>query len=94
MNPDRAAGDFDEQKRVAFVIFNHGQRLLGDAEALPGGRRPPYAVGVADLNRNGRPDIVASTSRRLVQYQTNAGPVNNRSGTGTMAELRWAIRVR
>jgi len=64
-----AAGDFDgdgrldlaiidEQKQAVFVIFNRGQRRFGDPEQLPGPRRPPYALGIADLNRDGRPDIV------------------------------------
>jgi hypothetical protein len=89
-----AAGDFDgdgrldlaiidEQKQAAFVIFNRGQRRFGDLERLPGRPRPPYALAVADLNRDGRPDIV-------VGYVEMPGSVYFNTGQGrTFREVPW-----
>jgi len=89
-----AAGDFDgdgrldlaiidEQKRATFLIFNRGQRRFGDLEQLPGRPRPPYALAVADLNRDGRPDIVAG-------YVEMPGSVYFNAGEGhTFQEVPW-----
>jgi hypothetical protein len=64
-----AAGDFDgdgrldlaiieERQKASFVIYNRGGRQFGKPVQLPGPPRVPYSLGVADLNRDGRPDIV------------------------------------
>src|ERR1035441_7727058 len=50
----------DEAKQATYVIYNRGRRQFGEPEKLPGPPRLPYALAVADLNRDGRPDIVAS----------------------------------
>jgi len=65
----------DEQKRGAYVIFNRGGRKFGDPVQLPGPRRPPYALAVADLNRDGRPDIVVGWVHQpgSVYYNTGQG---------------------
>jgi len=88
------AGDFDgdgrldlaiidERKRAAFVIFHRGQRRFGDLEQLPGRPRPPYALAVAGLNRDGRPDIVVGN----VEMQ---GSVYFNTGQGrTFHEVPW-----
>ena len=88
-----AAGDFDgdgrldlaiidEQKRAAFVIFNRGRRRFGEPEQLPGPPRPPYALAVTDLNRDGRPDIV-------VGYVEMPGSVYFSTGPHSFHEVRW-----
>ncbi len=89
-----AAGDFDgdgrldlaiidERKRAAFLIFNRGQRRFGDLEPLPGPPRPPYALAVADLNRDGRPDVVVGNVEM-------AGSVYFNTGQGrTFHEVPW-----
>ena len=81
-----AAGDFDgdgrldlaiidEQKRGANVLFNRGGRTFGDPVQLPGPPRPPYALAVADLNRDGRPDIIVGWVQQpgSVYYNTGQG---------------------
>jgi hypothetical protein len=73
----------DELKRAAFVLFNRGQRRFGDPEQLPGPPRPPYALGVADLNRDGRPDIV-------VGHVEMPGSIYFNTGQGrTFHEVAW-----
>src|SRR5215469_9571024 len=80
-----AAGDFDgdgqldlafidEQKQAAFVIYNRGGRQFGEPERLPGPSRPPYALAVADLNHDGRPDIVVGYVQRPGSVYFNTGP--------------------
>lgn len=102
-----AAGDFDgdgrldlaiieERKRAAFVIFNRGQRRFGDLEQLPGQPRPPYALAVADLNRDGRPDIVVGNVEMpgSVYFNTGQGhtfhEVKWNNGKGTVYGLAFA----
>lgn len=88
-----AAGDFDgdgrldlayidEQKRAAYVIYNRGRRQFGEPERLPGPPRPPYALAVTDLNRDGRPDIV-------VGYVEMPGSVYYNTGPHSFHEIRW-----
>jgi hypothetical protein len=89
-----AAGDFDgdglrdltiieERERAAFVILNSGGRQFGEPVKLPGSRRMPYALGVADLNLDGRPDIV-------VGYVELPGSVYFNTGQGrTFHEVPW-----
>jgi hypothetical protein len=88
-----AAGDFDgdgrldlafidEQKRAAYVIYNRGGRQFGQPEQLPGPPRPPYALAVTDLNRDGRPDIV-------VGYVEMPGSVYYNTGPHSFHEVRW-----
>jgi hypothetical protein len=79
-----AAGDFDgdrrldlaiidEQKRGAYVLFNRGGRNFGDPVQLPGPPRPPYALAVADLNRDGRPDIIVGSGSSRDPSTTTPG---------------------
>jgi hypothetical protein len=88
-----AAGDFDgdgrldiafieERKRAAFVMHNRGGRQFGDPVQLPGASRPPYALAVADLNRDNRPDIV-------VGYVEAVGSVYFNAGEGRFHEVPW-----
>jgi hypothetical protein len=88
-----AAGDFDgdgrldlafidEQKQATFVLYNRGRRQFGEPERLPGPPRPPYALAVTDLNRDGRPDIV-------VGYVQRPGSVYFNTGPHTFHEVRW-----
>ena len=102
-----AVGDFDgdgrldlavidEQKRAAFVIFNRGRRQFGEPEKLPGPPRTPYALAVADLNRDGRPDIVVGHVEMpgSVYFNTGHGhsfhevPWND--GKGTVYQMAFA----
>jgi hypothetical protein len=65
------------------VIFNRGGRQFSGLERLPGPPRPPYAVAVADLNRDGRPDIV-------VGHVELPGSVYFNSGQGhSFHEVPW-----
>jgi len=79
-----AAGDFDgddrldlaiieERKKAAFVIFNRGKRQFGGPVQLPGPPREPYSLGVADLNRDGRLDIVVGHVELVGSVYFNAG---------------------
>lgn len=89
-----AAGDFDgdgrldlaiieERKKANFVIFNRGAREFGKPVQLPGLPRMPYSLAVADLNRDGRPDIV-------VGYVESPGSVYFNDGRGdTFHEVLW-----
>jgi hypothetical protein len=89
-----AAGDFDgdgrldlaiieERKKVSFVISNRGRRQFGGPVPLPGPPRMPYSLAVADLNRDGRPDIV-------VGYVKLPGSVYFNDGLGrTFHEVPW-----
>jgi hypothetical protein len=89
-----AAGDFDgdgrldlaiieERKKASFEIFNRGGRQFGDPVQLPGASRTPYALAVADLNRDKRPDIV-------VGYVESAGSIYFNTGKSrTFHEVPW-----
>jgi hypothetical protein len=89
-----AAGDFDgdgrpdlaiidEHLRSTFTILNHGGRRFGEPVRLPGPRRPPYCLAVADLNRDKWPDII-------VGYVELPGSVYFNTGHGrTFHEVRW-----
>ena len=101
-----AAGDFDgdgrldlayidEQKRAAYVIYNRGKRQFGEPEKLPGPPRPPYALAVTDLNRDGRPDIVVGNVEMPGSVYFNTGPhsfqeVRWNDGKGTVYGLAFA----
>jgi hypothetical protein len=80
-----AAGDFDgdglldlavieEQKKATFVILNRGGRRFAEPVQLPGPPRVPYSLAVADLNRDGRPDIVVGYVELPGSVYFNAGP--------------------
>ena len=88
-----AAGDFDGNGRLdlaytdertegAFVIYNLGGRQFGEPERLPGPPRFPYALAIADLNRDGRPDIV-------VGYVETPGSIYFNTGPHRFHEVRW-----
>jgi hypothetical protein len=47
----------DERDQGAFILFHRGNGF-GDPVRLPGTPRTPYALAVADLNRDGHPDLV------------------------------------
>jgi hypothetical protein len=64
-----AVGDFDGNGRPDFVIYdshlkrtsvflNSGARSFRESYTLPTGDRIPNAIAVADMNKDGRPDIV------------------------------------
>lgn len=87
------AGDFDgdgrpdlafidEQEQAAFVMYNRGKRQFGEPERLPGPPRPPYALAVADLNHDGRSDIV-------VGYVERPGSVYFNTGAHSFHEVSW-----
>jgi hypothetical protein len=100
-----AAGDFDgdgrldlafidEQKQATFVIYNRGRRQFGEPEKLPGPPRPPYALAVTDLNRDGRPDIVVGNVKMPGSVYYNTGPhgfheVRWNDGKGTVYGLAF-----
>jgi hypothetical protein len=48
----------EEQKKAALVIFSGGNRQFGNPVPLPGAPRTPYSLAVADMNRDGAPDVV------------------------------------
>jgi hypothetical protein len=73
----------DEQKQGAFVMFNHGGRKFGDPAELPGPRRVPYALAVADLNRDGQPDIIVGWVNLPGSVYYNTGPGH------TFHEVSW-----
>jgi len=88
-----AAGDFDgdgqadlayidEEKQATYVIYNRGRRQFGEPEKLPGSPRPPYALAVTDLNRDGRPDIVVGNVEM-------PGSVYYYTGPHSFKEVRW-----
>jgi hypothetical protein len=95
-----AAGDFDgdgkldlavieERKKAAYLIFNRGGREFGELVRLPGAARTPYALAVADLNRDGLADTVTGWVERpgSVYFNTGKGrtwhevPWNDGKGT-------------
>jgi hypothetical protein len=101
------AGDFDgegrvdlaiidERKQAVFVIPSHGGRRFGDAERLPGPPQPAYALAVADLNRDGRPDIIVGHVETPGSVYFNLGKghgfrqVRWNDGKGTVYALAFA----
>lgn len=48
----------DERKKAVFVISNRGRRSFGEAVQLPGPARVPYALALADLNRDRHLDVI------------------------------------
>jgi len=63
----------EERKRAAYVIFNRGRRKFGDPVQLPGPQRPPYALAVADLNRDRRSDIIVGWVHQPASVYYNTG---------------------
>jgi len=85
----------DEQKQAAFVINNRGRRQFGQPERLPGPPRHPYALAVADLNRDGKPDIVVGNVETPGSIYYNTGPhhfheVPWNDGKGTVYGIAFA----
>ncbi|HYZ87562.1 MAG TPA: VCBS repeat-containing protein [Bryobacteraceae bacterium] len=79
-----AAADLDSDQRPdlvfieerlggVFVMFNRGGRQFSDPLPLPGPKRAPYALAVADLNRDGRPDIVVGWVEKPGSVYYNLG---------------------
>ncbi|MBN9658772.1 MAG: VCBS repeat-containing protein [Acidobacteria bacterium] len=64
--------------------------------ALPGPPRPPYALAVADLNRDGRPDVVVGRVEMpgSVYFHTGQGhtfqEISWNDGKGTVYGLAFA----
>lgn len=89
-----AAGDFngdgkldlvyiEERKKAAYIVLNRGAREFGEPAQLPGPARVPYALAVADLNRDKQPDIV-------VGWVELPGSVYYNSGKGSsFHEVAW-----
>jgi len=48
----------EERKRATILIHGRGKRQFSDPVQLPGPSRTPYALAVADLNKDGKPDII------------------------------------
>lgn len=71
----------EERKKAAFVINGLGTRRFGDPVQLPGAARTPYALAVADLNKDKKPDIV-------VGYVESPGSVYFKEGDG-FREVLW-----
>jgi len=47
-----------DERQGLFVYLNRGKRDFSDPIMLVGRPRVPYSVAIADLNRDGKPDIV------------------------------------
>jgi len=73
----------DERKQRAFVVFNLGGRRFANPSPLPGPRRTPYALAAADLNRDGRPDLIVGNVELPGSIYFNNG--NGRAWT----EVPW-----
>lgn len=63
----------EEQKKCAFVAYGRGARRFGEPVRLPGAERIPYALGTADLDGNGRPDLVVGYVRSPGSVYWNDG---------------------
>lgn len=72
----------DERLNAAFMIRNLGGRHFGSPVRLPGPKRHPYCLAIADLNRDKRPDIV-------VGWVEQRGSVYFNAGHGRFREVRW-----
>jgi FG-GAP-like repeat len=72
----------EERRKAAFWMRNLGNRQFGQLTKLPGPAREPYAVAVADLNRDGRPDII-------VGHVELPGSVYFNLGLGHFREIAW-----
>jgi len=77
-----AVGDFDGDGRPDFVVYdssvkrtsvflNSGGRSFREAYTLPTGDRLPYTIAVADMNKDGRADIVVGyfNSEAFLKYR-------------------------
>jgi hypothetical protein len=72
----------EERLKATFVVPNLGSRKFGDPVRLPGAPRTPYALAVADLNRDKRPDIV-------IGHVELPGSVYFNEGRGAFREVAW-----
>jgi hypothetical protein len=86
----------DERKKAVFVIGNRGSRGFGDPVRLPGPARTPYALALADLNRDRKLDIVvgwvnASGSIYFSQPDgSRSAPVEWNDGKGVVYGLAFS----
>ena len=73
----------DEALQSTFILHNRGHRQFDPPKRLPVPKRHPYCVAIADLNRDGRPDIV-------VGYVETPGSILFNAGHGhSFKEVRW-----
>jgi hypothetical protein len=73
----------DERKKATFIVFNRRGREFGEPVQLPGSSRTPYALALADLNRDRQLDVV-------VGFVESPGAVYFNEGKGrSFQQVLW-----
>jgi hypothetical protein len=85
---------YDQQTRRTSVFLNSGQRAFREAYTLPTDSRIPYTIAVADLNKDGRADIVVGYFNSESWLATRGSPSQgsiffNRGGGRGFVEVPW-----